>query len=91
MHAKWPKRLPKRYAEKSVLSVKEIAEIGHIGERSVQRFYIREFPNAIKLGTAFNAQYAIPTSDVVAFLERVHGNKKDEPVKSTDSSHYPAP
>ncbi len=80
MRAQWPRRLPKRFSTKLILTVREVAEIGHISERSVQRFYIREFPNAVKMGEAFNAQYAIPVSDVSDFLDRLHAPKKSEPV-----------
>lgn len=81
MRAQWPKHLPKRFAKKTVLSVKDVAELGGITERSVQRFYIREFPNAVKLGTAFNSQYAIPVDDVIDFLDRLQDTQKSEPAR----------
>jgi len=75
MPAHWPKQLPKRYATRPILSVLDVAEIGGISERAVQRYYVREFPNVVKVGPAF----AIPTSDVEAFLARVNAKEKSGP------------
>ena len=76
MPAQWPKQLPKRYATKPILSVTDVAEIGGISTRAVQRYYVSEFPNVVKVGPAF----AIPTADVEEFLKRVTTAKeKSEP------------
>jgi len=79
MRAQWPRHLPKRFEAKLFLTVQQIAEIGRISDRAVQRFYIKEFPNAERMGKATNAQFAVPTSDVADFLIRVHTTKQSEP------------
>ncbi len=79
MRAQWPKQLPKRYAAKSILSVTEVAEIGGISIRAVERFYVREFPNATRLGNGARAPFVIPTADVEEFLKRVNAKEKSEP------------
>ena len=79
MRAQWPRHLPKRYADKLILTVQEIAEIGHISDRAVQRYYIPEMPNAVRMGRARNAQIAVPIGDFIAFLDRCHQTKQSEP------------
>lgn len=71
-HAKWPKTLPKKYRATRMITSRDLAEIGGVSRISISRFWIRHFPNAVKMWDQQNAPWIIPTEDVIDFLKKIN-------------------
>lgn len=70
--AHWPKKLPKRYETKRLLTVRDLADIAKVSRIAINRYWIRQIDGAEKMGEHKNDPWAVQTADVINFLNKMN-------------------